>query len=161
MTIVKCIKLYGPEGFIRHIADLLGLHLPEEKGKKSEKAKAAKKAKTMPKSVPTSDRIKIPNRIINDCKKAVKEKEKKNMKNKKAPAKKNGCPKCRPAKPAKSASPAKKKPAVKKSAPAPLFTADEQKKILALRKKGLTIKAIGKAIKRRDKSVSAFLKKAK
>lgn len=160
MTIVKCIELHGPEAAIRLVADVLGL-LPlteeTEKGKKSD-CKGNAKQKSKPKSVPTSDRIKIPNRIINDCKKAVKEKEKKNMKNKKTPAKKNACPKCKPAKDAK---PAKKKTAVKKSAPAPLFTADEQKKILALRKKGLTIKAIGKAIKRRDKSVSAFLKTAK
>ena len=119
-----------------------------------QKSKAAK-------SVPTSDRIKIPNRIVDDCKKAVKAKEKeKNMtmkKKKKAPAKKKSCPDCKPAKmTAKKA--AAKKVAAKKPAPAPLFTADEQRKILSLRKKGLTIKEIGKAIKRRDKSVSAFLK---
>lgn len=163
MTIVKYIKLYGPEEAVKLIAEVLGLPLPEDNGNKA--SCAARKLRAVKgKSVPTSDRIKIPSRIINDCKKAVKEKEKNNMKNKKTPAKKNACPKCKPAKPAAQAKkkPAARKPvtAKKKVALAPLFSANEQKKILALRKKGLSVKAIGKAIKRRDKSVSAFLKTA-
>lgn len=89
-------------------------------------------------SVPTADRIKISPSVKKQCKEALKKGE-----DSKTKAKSNA------------------KSSAKKGAPAPLFTADEQKKILDLRKKGLSIKNVAKAIKRGDHAVAAFLKPAK
>ena len=85
-------------------------------------------------SVPTADRIKIAPSVKKQCKEALKKGDK---------------------------SKPKAKSSAKKEAPAPLFTADEQKKILDLRKKGLSIKNVAKAIKRGDHAVAAFLKPSK
>lgn len=87
-------------------------------------------------SVPTADRIKIAPSVKKQCKAALKKGE-------------------------DSKSKPKAKSSAKKGAPVPLFTADEQKKILDLRKKGLSIKKVAKAIKRGDHAVAAFLKLAK